>query len=342
MNELNFIKEGIQKEEINRFITKEIGQSQISQCIIKKTPLYTHVLIYTQRPARIVGYKGTKLMHLKETISSKFKIKSLKMDVYSIDNPYLDASLMANFIARSLEQGKKHKRVVSFIIEKIMSSGAIGVEINVTGKISGSRSRGDKFYRGYLKKCGDPIYTCIDKKKVSAVLKQGCIGIKVTIMKIMPDVMQLESNINALESRLKREFEKAEKDRAKQETTAGEETTDDKKSAEEKTVEKEETKIAEKDRAKQETTAGEETKETTDEKKIAEEKTVEKEVKKEETKIAEKTTDEKKVAEEKTVEEKEESKKTDAIKDKKPAEKEIKKEEIQKVEEKEKATKTKE
>ncbi|MCK5476457.1 MAG: 30S ribosomal protein S3 [Candidatus Aenigmarchaeota archaeon] len=260
MNELNFIKEGIQKEEINRFITKEIGQSQISQCIIKKTPLYTHVLIYTQRPARIVGYKGTKLMHLKETISSKFKIKSLKMDVYSIDNPYLDASLMANFIARSLEQGKKHKRVVSFIIEKIMSSGAIGVEINVTGKISGSRSRGDKFYRGYLKKCGDPIYTCIDKKKVSAVLKQGCIGIKVTIMKIMPDVMQLESNINALEVRLKREFEKAEKEKNKIETNEKAETqmvegkTDDKKivenKAEEKSVEKTKKTVEEKEESK--------------------------------------------------------------------------------------------
>ena len=260
MNELNFIKEGIQKEEINRFITKEIGQSQISQCIIKKTPLYTHVLIYTQRPARIVGYKGTKLMHLKEQISSKFNIKSLKMDVYSIDNPYLDASLMGNFIARSLEQGKKHKRVVSFIIEKIMSSGAIGVEINVTGKISGSRSRGDKFYRGYLKKCGDPIYTCIDKKKVSAVLKQGCIGIKVTIMKIMPDVMQLESNINALEVRLKREFEKAEKEKNKIETNEKAETqmvegkTDDKKivenKAEEKSVEKTKKTVEEKEESK--------------------------------------------------------------------------------------------
>ncbi|MCK5177767.1 MAG: 30S ribosomal protein S3 [Candidatus Aenigmarchaeota archaeon] len=309
MNELNFIKEGIQKEEINRFITKEIGQSQISQCIIKKTPLYTHVLIYTQRPARIVGYKGTKLMHLKETISSKFKIKSLKMDVYSIDNPYLDASLMANFIARSLEQGKKHKRVVSFIIEKIMSSGAIGVEINVTGKISGSRSRGDKFYRGYLKKCGDPIYTCIDKKKVSAVLKQGCIGIKVTIMKIMPDVMQLESNINALEVRLKREFEKAEKDKAKQETEA---------------------------------------KETTEDKTVAEEKPVEKEVKKEEIRKATETTEDKTVAEEKPVEkekpaeEEKESKKPDAIKNEKPVEKEVKKEEIRKAEKIEKTAQIKE
>jgi len=109
MIELKFIEDGIQREEINRFITKELGQSQISQCVVKKTPLYTHILIYTQKPSRVVGYKGSKLIQLKDTITSKFNIKNLKMDVYGIDDPYLDASLMANFIARSLEQGKSTK-----------------------------------------------------------------------------------------------------------------------------------------------------------------------------------------------------------------------------------------
>ena len=211
MIELNFIKEGIQKEEINRFITEELGAGQISQCIVKKTPLHTHILLYTQRPARIVGFKGTKLIQLKDKLTDTFGIKNLKLDVYSIDNPYLDASLMANFIARSLEQGKKHKRVVSFILNKIMSSGAIGVEINICGKISGSRSRGDKFYSGYLKKCGDSATTCVEKKKVVAVLKQGTIGIKVIIMKVMPDVMQLEKNINALDKQLRKEMESKKK-----------------------------------------------------------------------------------------------------------------------------------
>ncbi|MCK5040335.1 MAG: 30S ribosomal protein S3 [Candidatus Aenigmarchaeota archaeon] len=251
MIELNFIKDGIQREEMNRFITKELGEGQISQCVIKKTPLYTHILIYTQRPSRVVGFKGSKLMQLKETINEKFKIKNLKMDVYGIDNPYLDASLMANFIARSLEQGKKHKRVVSFIIDKIMSSGAIGVEINVTGKISGSRSRGDKFYRGYLKKCGDPAKTCVEKKKVLAVLKQGAIGIKVIIMKVMPDVMQLERNINVLETQLKKEMAEHEKKCKAEEDAKSKEATKPEaqvKEKEEETKEKPEAPVKEEEK----------------------------------------------------------------------------------------------
>ena len=237
MIEFNFIKDGIQKEEINRFIKEELGSGQISQCVVKKTPLHTHILLYTQRPAKIVGFKGAKLMQLKERISSLFNIKNLKLDVYSIDDPYLDASLMANFIARSLEQGKKHKRVVSFIMNKIMSSGAIGVEINVCGKISGSRSRGDKFYRGYLKKCGDSATTCVEKKKVVAVLKQGTIGIKVIIMKVMPDVMQLERNINELEIKLKKEIEAKEKKEEKEQQEKNEKKPKNEKQS--ATVEKE-------------------------------------------------------------------------------------------------------
>ncbi|OYT34430.1 MAG: 30S ribosomal protein S3 [Candidatus Aenigmarchaeota archaeon ex4484_52] len=211
MIEKKFISNGVQKEQINRYIIDELKQDQITNCIIKKTPLYTHVIIYSQRPASIIGFRSSKLMQLKQSIISRFNIENLKIDVYGIDNPYLDASLMANQIARSMEKGIKHRKIVSFIINKIMNSGAIGVQIDINGKISGSRSRGDKFYKGYLKKCGDPAKTCTDEKKVMAILKQGSIGIKVKIMKYFSDVMQLEKNINKLEMELKKKTDEEKK-----------------------------------------------------------------------------------------------------------------------------------
>ena len=81
-------------------------------------------------------------------------------------------------------------------MENVIKSGALGVEIILSGKIPSSRATNWRFYQGYLKKCGDIAVEGVRKAQASALLKSGTIGVKVAIM---PPDLQLPDRIDVLE-----------------------------------------------------------------------------------------------------------------------------------------------
>jgi ribosomal protein S3 len=71
-----------------------------------------------------------------------------------------------------------------------MRSGALGIEILISGKVPSQRAKTWRFYNGYLKKCGDVAIEGVDIAYRVAVLKTGVVGIKVSVMPpttILPD-----------------------------------------------------------------------------------------------------------------------------------------------------------
>jgi ribosomal protein S3 len=71
-----------------------------------------------------------------------------------------------------------------------MRSGALGIEILISGKVPSQRAKTWRFYNGYLKKCGDVAVEGVDISYRVAVLKTGVVGIKVSVMPpttILPD-----------------------------------------------------------------------------------------------------------------------------------------------------------
>jgi small subunit ribosomal protein S3 len=67
-----------------------------------------------------------------------------------------------------------------------MDSGARGCEIVISGKLTGPRSRTEKFIAGYIKHSGKPAIEIVDKGYSVAIKKLGVIGCQVRI--IPPDV----------------------------------------------------------------------------------------------------------------------------------------------------------
>jgi ribosomal protein S3 len=80
-------------------------------------------------------------------------------------------------------------------MENVMKSGALGVELVISGKIPSSRAKSWRFYQGYLKKCGDLSVNGVRKAQASALLKTGIIGVKVAIM---PPDLKLPDHITIL------------------------------------------------------------------------------------------------------------------------------------------------
>ena len=127
-----------------------------------------------------------------------FKLENPQIEIIEVKKIFLDANIVAERIAGSLERfgSQRFKGVGHKIMENVMNSGALGVEIIISGKIPSARARNWRFYQGYLKKCGDVAIHGVKSAKTSALLKSGIVGIKVSIMPpdvILPDHIDILS-----------------------------------------------------------------------------------------------------------------------------------------------------
>ena len=227
MIERKFIHKGIRNAQLDTYFQKELERVDYSHCEIQRTPLNTRITIYAGRPGMVIGRGGSKIQEMTSTIEREFKIEKPQLEVKALENADLDARVISKQIAEALEKGMKHKRIVSIYLKRIMRSGALGVEIDIAGKISGERSRTEKFHEGYIKKSGFPAEDLMSKSMQVAVLKAGTIGVSVRIMKDVPAIMKVEKNITAMKLAMDAAKKKAEEKVA--------DKTDDKK--EEKDVE---------------------------------------------------------------------------------------------------------
>jgi small subunit ribosomal protein S3 len=63
-----------------------------------------------------------------------------------------------------------------------MDSGALGCQVIIAGKLTGARARTQKFTEGYIKHCGEPSNTIVEKGYAVAIKKLGVIGVQVKIV----------------------------------------------------------------------------------------------------------------------------------------------------------------
>lgn len=215
MIERKFIEKGIRNSEMEAYLNKSLERADYSHSDIKRTPLNTRIVIHAGRPGVVIGHAGSKINEMTGAIKNIFKIDNPQIEVKTVENQELDARVIAKQIASSLERGTKHRQIVNIMLKKIMGAGAIGVEITVSGKITGSRSRTEKFMSGYLKKCGNTSDVHTQRAFEKATLKAGVIGIKVKLMSTMPSVLSIEKTIE--EKAQEKEAEKKEKEEKEKE-----------------------------------------------------------------------------------------------------------------------------
>ncbi|MBW2999478.1 30S ribosomal protein S3, partial [Candidatus Woesearchaeota archaeon] len=192
MIERKFVAQNIKEFEIEEFILKDLRNIGHSHTKVQRTPLGEKIIIYASRPGLIVGRKGQSIKKLTLDLKKNFNLKNPQIEISEVENIYLDAQIVAEMISSSLEKfgPRQFKSIGHKTMHNIMSSGALGVEILISGKIPSSRSRTWRFYQGYLKKCGDIAITGVKKAYTVAQLKSGTVGIKVSIMPadiVLPD-----------------------------------------------------------------------------------------------------------------------------------------------------------
>ena len=182
-----FIKEGIREAIVEEYLAKKFDRAGYSHTEIQRTPLGTRIIVFAHKPGLVIGRSGRMVNEITDEIKHKFGFENPLVDVKEVDNPFLDANIVARRIAHALERGINYKKVANFYLDKVTEQGAVGILIKVGGKLAGSeRSRFQKFKRGFIAFSGDYAETLVDKGMAQANIKPGMVGIQVFIMREMP------------------------------------------------------------------------------------------------------------------------------------------------------------
>ncbi|MFH1821715.1 MAG: 30S ribosomal protein S3 [Methanobacteriota archaeon] len=184
--ERNFIKQGIKHIELETFLENALSRAGYGGTDIKRILTGTRVTIFVERPGVVIGRKGKSIKQLTDDLEQKFGLEKPQVEVVEIPKPQLSGPIMAKHIAFALERGLGVRRVGHSMVRTIMGAGARGVEIVISGRFVGERSRTARFYEGYLSKAGEPVKSFVSHGQAVAKLKPGIVGIKVNIMP--PDV----------------------------------------------------------------------------------------------------------------------------------------------------------
>ena len=91
-------------------------------------------------------------------------------------------------------------------MRRVMDSGALGCEVVIAGKLTGARARTQKFTEGYIKHCGEPSNTIVEKGYAVAIKKLGVIGVQV---KLVPGGAKLPDHFEIIDQEKKRPAPKA-------------------------------------------------------------------------------------------------------------------------------------
>ncbi|MCS7123730.1 MAG: 30S ribosomal protein S3 [Candidatus Aenigmarchaeota archaeon] len=183
----NLIKIKIIKSEIERILKEKFDSYGYGGCDILIMPHSTRIFVYVVNLARALEVGNKKRIILENEFKEKFKLMDPRIEFKEIENPFLNAYVVARRIGRAIERGIDYKKAANYYLDKVMESGAIGCLIKVSGKIMGKeRSASQKFKDGYILHSGNYEEVLVDKAHYRATIPHGIIGISVKILKQAP------------------------------------------------------------------------------------------------------------------------------------------------------------
>ncbi|MEY7849714.1 30S ribosomal protein S3 [Natrarchaeobius sp. A-rgal3] len=181
-DEHQFIENGLQRSQIDEFFSEELGRAGYGGMDVAKTPMGTQIVLKAEKPGMVIGKGGENIRKVTTALEERFNLEDPQIDVQEVDEPDLNARIVADRLANALERGWYFRKAGHTTIDRIMEAGALGAEIVLSGKVTGARSRVEKFNRGYIKHNGEPAEEIVDEGQATAVMKLGTIGVTVKII----------------------------------------------------------------------------------------------------------------------------------------------------------------
>jgi len=177
----NYVDKIVEDENIRQYLKARLAKASVSKIIIERTLKLITVTVNTARPGIIIGKGGQEVDKLKEELK-KITKKEVQINIFEIKRPELDATLVANGVARQIEGRVAYRRAIKMAIASASRMGAEGIKIQISGRLNGAEMARSEIYKeGRI-----PLHTFradIDYALGEAQTTYGLIGVKVWVFK---------------------------------------------------------------------------------------------------------------------------------------------------------------
>ena len=167
--------------KVRELLREKLAQAGVSRIQIERPAKTARITIHTARPGVVIGKKGEDIEKLRKDVSKMMGVPA-HINVSEVRKPEIDAQLVAESIAQQLERRIMFRRAMKRSVGNAMRLGALGIKINVGGRLNGAEIARSEWYReGRV-----PLHTLradIDYGFAQAKTQYGIIGIKVWIYK---------------------------------------------------------------------------------------------------------------------------------------------------------------
>ena len=170
--------------KVREFLEKKLKEALLSHVEIERIKTdkgYTVVvMVFVARPGVVIGQDGKNINELKDQLAKLLKGSEVRIDVVEVKNPDLDANIVAQEIAKQLEERASFRTAQKKAIQRVRKAGAKGIKTSVSGRLGGADiARAEGYREGVI-----PLHTLrsdIDYACVHAATQYGRLGVKVWI-----------------------------------------------------------------------------------------------------------------------------------------------------------------
>ncbi len=175
----NYSKKLLIDLQIRAFIKKNYSHCGIGSVIIERPSDKINLIIKTSKPGVLIGKKGLDIEKINKSVQ-KISGTSIDVKIVEISKPEINSSLVAQNIAKQLENRASFKKAMKKSMQMSMKQGAKGIKVSCSGRLSGAEIARTEWY----KEGSIPLHTLrsnIDYAVASAYTTYGVIGVKVWI-----------------------------------------------------------------------------------------------------------------------------------------------------------------
>ncbi|SNU09435.1 SSU ribosomal protein S3P [Lachnospiraceae bacterium] len=169
----------VEDYNIRKYLKKRLYDANISKIDIERTRDRVKISLYTAKPGVVIGKGGAEIEKLKTDVQ-KLTAKKLLIDVKEIKKPDTDAQLVAENIAKQLEERVSFRRAMKSCMGRAMKGGVLGIKTSVSGRLGGAdMARTESYSEGTI-----PLQTLradIDYGFAEADTTYGKVGVKTWI-----------------------------------------------------------------------------------------------------------------------------------------------------------------
>lgn len=167
--------------QVRKLIQDKLNHASVSRIEIERPSASARITIHTARPGIVIGKKGEDVDRLRAQAAAALGVP-VHINIEEIRKPDLDAALVAQNVAQQLQRRVMFRRAMKRAVQNAMRQGALGVKVQVGGRLGGAEIARTEWYReGRV-----PLHTLradIDYATAEAATTYGIIGVKVWIFK---------------------------------------------------------------------------------------------------------------------------------------------------------------